>query len=144
MNKRKCLSWALWIGWLLLIFFFSSQTGEKSSNLSSGLLSVIGDIFFFPTTSEVLSFSIRKLAHFSEYMILALLSLNLILQYTKMNFKVFAFALFFCAFYAFSDEFHQLFIDGRSGQLIDVMIDTLGSLFGLVLYQLKMIWRGDS
>jgi VanZ family protein len=40
----------------------------------------------------------------------------------------------FCLTYAASDEIHQLFIRERSGQLLDVAIDTVGILIGLWLY----------
>ncbi|MBQ3466792.1 MAG: VanZ family protein, partial [Oscillospiraceae bacterium] len=39
--------------------------------------------------------------------------------------------LLFCFLYACSDEFHQLFVPGRAGMFSDVLIDTVGVLFGL-------------
>lgn len=35
--------------------------------------------------------------------------------------------------YATSDEFHQLFVPGRSGQITDVCIDSAGAFLGVVL-----------
>ena len=35
--------------------------------------------------------------------------------------------------YAISDEIHQSFIPGRSAQVTDVLIDTSGVIFGIVL-----------
>ena len=46
------------------------------------------------------------------------------------NFRV---ALIFCLLYAISDEFHQTFVAGRSGQITDVLIDLSGSLAGILL-----------
>ena len=40
------------------------------------------------------------------------------------------------AAYAATDEFHQLFVPGRSGQLKDVLIDTAGGALGLGLLAL--------
>ena len=37
--------------------------------------------------------------------------------------------------YACTDEIHQLFIQGRAGQLKDVLIDTIGSLTGIYIYK---------
>lgn len=37
-------------------------------------------------------------------------------------------------FYAASDEFHQLFVPGRSGQVTDVLIDSAGVLVGVLLF----------
>ena len=42
-------------------------------------------------------------------------------------------ALGFAFCYASTDEFHQLFIPGRSGQFTDVCIDTAGAAIGLLL-----------
>ena len=38
-----------------------------------------------------------------------------------------------CALYAASDELHQLFISGRSGEIRDVVIDSIAASIGIVL-----------
>lgn len=38
--------------------------------------------------------------------------------------------------YATLDEIHQLFVDGRSGQFIDVCIDTIGVALGICIWML--------
>ena len=40
------------------------------------------------------------------------------------------------AFYACTDEFHQLFVPGRAGLLSDVLIDSLSAVLGLVVFLL--------
>ena len=40
--------------------------------------------------------------------------------------------------YASSDEIHQRFVSGRSGQITDVMIDSFGVLFGILIVMLVM------
>lgn len=42
--------------------------------------------------------------------------------------------LMICMLYACSDEAHQLFVAGRSGQLKDVMIDISGSTLGMTAF----------
>lgn len=42
-------------------------------------------------------------------------------------------ALLFCLVYACSDEFHQYFISGRSGQIKDVILDFTGALMGTLI-----------
>ena len=42
--------------------------------------------------------------------------------------------LIFCFIYACTDEFHQLFVMGRSCEMRDVLIDTLGSFVGILIY----------
>jgi VanZ family protein len=40
--------------------------------------------------------------------------------------------------YAMSDEYHQTFIPGRNGTVMDVVIDSLGGL--TALFSLRMNW----
>ncbi len=49
------------------------------------------------------------------------------------RFPAAAAALVLCLLYAASDEFHQLFVPGRSCQFRDVCIDTLGAAAGILL-----------
>ena len=40
------------------------------------------------------------------------------------------------------DEIHQLFVDGRDGNVLDVLIDTLGGAFGLfVSFRIARLFR---
>ncbi len=43
-------------------------------------------------------------------------------------------ALLLALLYAVSDEFHQTFVPGREGRWQDVVIDTVGATFGLIVY----------
>ena len=77
---------------------------------------------------------IRKSAHFLEFLILGLLVVNVLKDNRELNMDVFIFALIFCFLYACSDEIHQLFVSQRAGRILDVLIDTLGSLTGTIFY----------
>lgn len=112
---------------MILIFMFSSQTSHQSSNLSSTFMIFIQNNLHIPL-SELF---IRKLAHVSEY---ALLTYTLYygFKHTGTQYPILS-TLLISFLYACSDEFHQLFISGRSGQWLDVLIDTCGSLFTSIL-----------
>ena len=43
------------------------------------------------------------------------------------------FCIIFGMMYAASDELHQKFVDGRSAEIRDVCIDTLGVVFGVII-----------
>lgn len=45
-------------------------------------------------------------------------------------------SIFFCFIYAITDEFHQTFITGRTGQFSDVIIDTIGASIGSIVYSI--------
>lgn len=138
--KIKILSWSLVILWMGLIFFFSHQPAAESSELSSGITEVIVDVVNVIAPDNdiifnqgVINFSIRKAAHFGVYLVLGLLVSNGLICSSIPRPKVIILALLICALYAISDEFHQLFVPGRSGQVSDVLLDSTGGLVGVLL-----------
>jgi len=48
------------------------------------------------------------------------------------------------AFYALTDEIHQIFIPGRAFQWLDLVMDSLGILLGLALYVFVQFMRSKS
>lgn len=140
-----------------MIFGFSSQVAEDSKKASSGVIRKVVDIIDFNnklTEDEVekivadLSFIVRKAAHFSAYALLGALIFLLAGEYNLHRKKSFLVSVIVSFLYACSDEFHQTFVKGRSGELRDVVIDTLGAIFGctvIVLFKLIFVkikkWR---
>ena len=66
MKTKKIISWIFLLGWMLIIFFFSAQTASESSGLSSGLAMKLETLTHIPFSNNILQFSLRKMAHFSE------------------------------------------------------------------------------
>lgn len=130
--------------WMALIFAFSNQKDVESSNVSDGFIDrtvvKIYKIFNENITKEKeneiiekYTYPIRKLAHYTLYFILGILSFLVVKDYS-INKKLIIYSLLICFLYACSDEFHQLFIIGRSARALDVMIDTFGSLCGISIF----------
>lgn len=122
--------------WMIVIFCFSHQSASQSSNLSSGILGYIIDIIKnslnIAINEDLLHTVIRKGAHFTEYLILAVF---VMFGLTKNNVsKPFLKSVLICSLYAMTDEFHQLFVAGRSGRVFDVMVDTSGAALGTFIY----------
>ncbi len=116
---------------MFIIFCFSHANGSLSSSSSNWLLEIISSLLHI----EIDSFVIRKIAHISEY---ALLCLCLFYGYYKINKNAYLYSFVISILYAFTDEFHQLFISGRHGSLIDVCIDGIGVILMLcMIYILK-------
>lgn len=147
---KKYFKIILLITWMIVIFNFSNQNASNSTKLSNGVTKTIVNIESALKKEELTtekraelvknkSFYIRKLAHFTEFMILGILVLLVIKDYRQLNKKYFLYALLFCFIYAISDELHQLFIDNRSTKIIDVLIDTTGSLIGITITYLISI-----
>lgn len=82
------------------------------------------------------NFIVRKSAHFIEYMILAILAYNVFDLYLNRN-RSMLITIILVFLYACSDEFHQLFIQGREGTFRDVIIDTLGGIVVIIIYLRK-------
>lgn len=143
---------------MTLIFMMSSFGSDSSNAQSNQIIQVLHQVFpnlsndhsFFGASN--LTLIVRKTAHFTEYAILGLLFFLVYRAYfvklTNAKFsdtKLFLLALCSSFLYACTDELHQLFVSGRSGQFTDVLIDTLGALFGclllLIIRHLRKAWR---
>ncbi len=134
-KRQKHLNLALLVLWLILIFIMSSFNAGESSSQSGSIVTFVGNILNIDNL-QLLSVLIRKLAHFTEYFILGILTINCFKDY-KLN-NIYIYSLLFCIFYACTDEIHQLFVPGRSGNIIDVLIDSFGSLIGCSSYFLLL------
>lgn len=141
-KRTKTVLWILIFVWMAVIFLFSSQSGEESSQLSEGFLRKF-ILCFLPDgismdTVELLEYIVRKCAHMTEYAVLGILISLQIRMYGMFRSeagKIMAAAGFVMA-YAATDEFHQLFIGGRNGQFMDILIDTCGGIIGAVIVSL--------
>lgn len=77
---------------------------------------------------------VRKTAHFVEYSALGFV-LVAFMRYTKcIGSKAYWLTPIIGCLFAAMDELHQSFVPGRSCQLSDVMLDTSGVIFGLLVY----------
>ena len=124
------------------IFFNSALPGDESSSLSEAIISLllrITDVFsrsWLVISLQNIFLSgwfhifIRKLAHFAVFGILGLLAWSSLGIFPKIRYKAFVragLATGFCLIYAISDEVHQLFVPGRVGAILDVLIDVWGA-----------------
>lgn len=139
---KKIITLLMLVSWMLLIFSFSRQNGEASGSLSesvgyriarlqSNLLQQEKTREQLLKQAEGMDFIIRKGAHMSEYAILGILFLLHCFTYQNKRRHPYILALLFCIAFAATDEIHQLFVPGRSGQLADVCIDAAGGLLGI-------------
>ena len=126
MSSKKLFWGLLTLLWCFIIFSFSSQSGVSSQKLSDSLVPIIL-LNKFP----FLGILIRKTAQCMEYAILFFLAANYFKEFN--NPKYLFIALLFSILCAFFDEFHQLFVDGRSGQIKDVLIDSMGAFVTLLI-----------
>jgi VanZ family protein len=129
------ISLVLIVIWLVIIFSLSNDTAEESSSKSDVVAEEIAEVIYKDENKKKeLVYPIRKIAHGTVYFILNILVMNLLFQLNRMNYKYYLLGILFCILYAISDEVHQLYISGRSGELRDVFIDSMGSILGCLFY----------
>lgn len=146
---------------MALIFFASSDSNssEHSSSLLEPLL-----YWLFPHLQQAqiegIHYISRKLAHLTEYAILALLLWRAIRNthgeklptmvevkqlFPSINgpwkWKEAGFALSIVLLYASIDEFHQMFVPNRTPMFSDVCIDTCGGAAALMALRIFMLWQ---
>ena len=135
------------IGWMGLIFYFSAQTAEESSEVSGSVIEVLAEKFYPeyetltpPEKQDLISSLqsvVRSTAHYCIYGGLGFFSFLTFISYTNLKYKVRVFwMLETCLLYSVSDEFHQTFVDGRAMQLTDIIVDFAGILTAVLICSL--------
>lgn len=129
-------------GCVLGMFYFSNQNGDRSNGISEDIvLHILNLLSISPDSSikvmDLANFVIRKLAHFSEYTVLGIGLCGLMRVLVKRYWGIAAIVL--GAVLASLDEFHQLFIPGRSAMVSDVVIDSCGVVVGSIIFTLIIL-----
>lgn len=106
--------WLPPVFWALVIFKFSSGSVPKASE------------------SFWVDFVIKKIGHIILFATLAVLIYRGLIGSGIKRGKAAIIALIFSLFYGISDEFHQIYTQGREARVRDVIIDGIGS--GLTLF----------
>jgi len=140
MNKKTfaVISWLAVFIWMYIIFRLSSQPAFESNDLSLGITDRIARFLGNHINLDIdrLNHIVRKGAHYSAYLILAVLVYNAVGKSKVSGWKSALLVISICVIYAISDEFHQLFVEGRSGQASDVLIDSFGAVTGMAIFKL--------
>ena len=114
--KAAVICWFLTIGYMILVFYFSSQNFPFILNL--------------PPDSD-------KAIHFLIYAILAFLFYR---SFKKSGVRKYILILsfVFATIYGISDEFHQSYVPGRVASIGDIFADSFGALVGTYLAKIKI------
>ena len=121
-NKKTINLIILWLPvlfWCAIIYYLSSIPSLKSD------LPGQWDFIF------------RKIAHITEYAVLTFLFFRA--SSKNLNYKkAVSYSALFSITFALTDEYHQLFVFGRGGNLGDVFIDSLGVFLAVFLIYRKV------
>ena len=148
---KKIIPWLLVLLGMLIIFLFSNMNTYESNSKSEYIISIIiertntlankiGIIDNKLDKEEIKDLTIflnkplRKCMHATVYLILSVLILFALSRSNKKVSHPIKLTIIICFLYAITDEFHQIFIQGRTPQITDVLIDTLGSIIGAKIY----------
>lgn len=141
---KKVIKIILLVLCMSTIFFFSNDKADASTKKSDGLIVRISEMVLNKklNNNEKDKYTtkyfkvIRKSAHFTIYLILGLIFISLLKEYNIIDKRSIIYTVIFVLLYACSDEIHQLFVSGRSGEILDVLIDTTGGFIGTMIYKL--------
>ena len=139
--------------WVFGIYKLSAMNTANSNGKSSGIIGVFiedtlevtnkygitdshPDETKLEKASQLLNRPLRKVIHASVYFVLALMII-FVTNYLFHNKKFIISAIITLVIIILAagfDEFHQTFVDGRTGSIKDVLIDTAGGIAGIVFY----------
>lgn len=163
MKKYKIvIGWILVVIWASFIFIMSNMDTNKSNRVSKKAVNEVIEISSETTNDrnitdeqttdskeqkkkeekkenkiDTLNIYFRKVAHATEYFILSILLMIALTQSGISGKKVFLYVILICFVYACTDEYHQTFVYGRTGQFTDTLIDTAGGLIACLLVMVK-------
>ena len=147
-RKKAGIIWLIFtLVWMVVIFSFSAREADESAAMSHSVGKMIGRLVIPEYKSwsedkqeqfaEKIDFPVRKCAHASEYAVLGVLILGTAYSFSEdQKKKTVLLSWGLATLYAATDEFHQLFVPGRSCQFRDVCIDSAGALTGVLLFSL--------
>lgn len=144
---------ALAIGWMVCIYKLSGMNSQNSNGKSTDIIAMFIEDTLDVTNeygitnsnpnaeklaraSKLINAPMRKVIHASVYFVLSffiMVLLNVIFEHKK-YILTFIISLILCVCFAITDEYHQTFVEGRTGQPLDVIIDSAGAVVGLMFY----------
>lgn len=125
------------IVWMGVIYTLSTGAGG-ATHTNSGLDTLLAK--YFPSLARLLTSSerdaihyyVRKAAHIMEYLVLGILTVRALRHVFRAPSRaLWGAAWVFATIYAATDEFHQVFVPGRTPKVTDVMLNSAGAAIGV-------------
>ncbi len=143
MKIKSFVFFVLALLWMALIFAFSHRPGPESQQDSYGVGMMTGRVVIEDfeewsfldqlTFAKKVDHPIRKLAHFTEFFILAVFLVGAVDNRRRKRTLRLLIPWAIATFYAVTDELHQFFIPGRNCNALDVLIDSAGACMGALV-----------
>jgi len=131
-------SWLPVALWMAFIFIGSTDlmSAEHTSRYLTPLLLWLKPDISLDTIAQI-HFLVRKIAHLTEYAILAILLMRALCERATSLWRGAAVVLIVAVLFALADEYHQSFVASRTSSLGDAAIDSAGVLLGIFIYQAR-------
>ncbi len=141
MKRKNYINIALILIWLFVIFSFSAEDAKESTASSDQVIVKTAETIkreeLTPKEKETIIekyiVPVRKSAHFFLYFVLGILVYFLFKDICGLTPTSIIFTMIFCIVYACSDEIHQLFVDGRTARIFDVLVDSCGAFLSTMI-----------
>ncbi len=141
--KKKVIKGFVVILCMVIIFLFSTDNSVESTKKSNRVIIEVTSFFKLDLSKkqqqhviDMFFVPVRKMAHFFIYFVLGIALVSFLREFSIPIRRLLLLSIFLAFLYACTDEFHQLFVPGRSGQFIDVILDTFGASVGVFIYYL--------
>ena len=119
---------------MTVIFLFSAQDADSSDAQSGFVVDLLGTVT--KSEGDIETFLVRKAAHIFAYFVLGLLLYNALRTHALSGRKIALASITIACVYALTDELHQVYVPGRSGEIRDVLIDTAAAALAVGLCSL--------
>lgn len=147
-HAKKIIYGILIILWLGIMFYLSHQSADKSSEVTVDFASQVVETVGETVGSEEVSSPaaeehwdivsdifnpLRKFVHFFQFFVLGLLFIGFVKEFKLPIKEIIIISLMACFICAVGDEIHQMFVPGRAGTLIDILLDFASSTLAICL-----------
>ena len=140
---KPTLSWFAVLLCIFAIYLLSSQPASYSNSNSKGIVASVVETTVKLTKAGItepekwklidsINSVAREYMHGVVFLVLGLLAQNAVAQSGTKGMKAIAISLAICVIYGITDEIHQLFVPGRAFQISDFVMDSIGSIIGIV------------
>ncbi|MCQ2513497.1 MAG: VanZ family protein [Ruminococcus sp.] len=133
--KFKIFVFSLTVAFILFAFIHSSMPSDMSDEESISFMFSLQDILnALGINAELSNHIVRKVAHFTEYTAIGIMLMADAYSFNRLKpYKYYLQILFFGLLVPVLDETIQLNVEGRSGQITDVLLDFSGVITGTLL-----------
>lgn len=137
-------AWLMVIIWMGIIFSLSHRSPESTQRISESVAGLLAELSSEQPADDLVPLIaqwVRDIGNALIYLVLAALvsiAFSSLLIHDLPNAGL---TMVVCVLYALSDELHQAMVPGRSSQLRDFVIDVIGIVAGIFLYQMISLFR---